>query len=444
MNMEEKHYSNHGAMRREVKPSGHRRAFSHDYQEAGTYMVTVVTEGRARVFGHIEGSAMATKKADKEAWVKDWEAPHIVLSELGRRILEEEVPKIAQFYPQVEVWRVAMMPDHIHLLLRVKERLPEGKHLGSIVRGFKIGCTRAWWALQDAGVMPLVCAQPDGKTPGTSATKMAGSAAPVPEDSPSGCNVNHNGNPNNNQNENNATSWRPVLFETGYHDRIINRPGMLDNIKRYMQENPLRARIREECPRLMQRQLHLWIGGREYAAFGNLFLLKYPIKQQVFFHRFTPVDEIERAAILASANGQTPLTNKERERMAVDSRVAPTHLTQSYARERKQLLQQAEGGTVLITPGISKGESIVANDAIEQQLPLILLQVRPFSQYWKPEERRYYACANGHLLILSPWQLDGISDYEQFHRLNDYAKEICEATEMSILNYSELKTDSLG
>jgi hypothetical protein len=48
-----------------------------------------------------------------------------------------------------------------------------------------------------------------------------------------------------------------------------------------MAENPLRARIREECPRLMERQLHLCIGGREYAAFGNLFLLKYPIKEQV-------------------------------------------------------------------------------------------------------------------------------------------------------------------
>ena len=68
---------------------------------------------------------------------------------------------------------------------------------------------------------------------------------------------------------------RPVLFEGGYHDRIINKPGMLENIKRYMDEPPLRACIRKECPRLMERQLHLWVGGREYAAFGNLFLPKY-------------------------------------------------------------------------------------------------------------------------------------------------------------------------
>ena len=272
---------------------------------------------------------------------------------------------------------------------------------------------------------------------GTRATRMTGSGAVVPEAFPSGYNGNNNGNGNGNTSG--GADRRPVLFEAGYHDRIINRPGMLDNIKRYMMENPLRFRIREECPRLMERQLHLWIGGREYAAFGNLFLLKYPIKQQVFFHRFTPVEEDERAAILAAAKANTILTDKERERMAMDKTVAPTHLTLAYAREHQQLLQQAEGGTVLITPGISKGESIVANDAIERQLPLILLQVRPFSRYWKPEERRYYACANGHLLILSPWQLDGLSDYEHFHRLNDLAKEICEATEMRIVNYSELQ-----
>ncbi len=81
------------------------------------------------MFGHIEGTAKGK--------LGTAEAPHMVLSELGRRVLEEEVRKISCFYPQVEVWRVAMMPDHIHLLLRVRAALPEGKHLGQVVRGFK-------------------------------------------------------------------------------------------------------------------------------------------------------------------------------------------------------------------------------------------------------------------------------------------------------------------
>ena len=330
----------------------------------------------------------------------------MALSELGRRVLEQEVPKIQRFYPMVEVWRVAMMPDHIHLLLYVREPLPEGKHLGVVIRGFKTGCSRAWWRWQDEALL-------GGETPSTTAA-AAPSAAPsavipeasplvavpeasplavVPEASPSG-----------------KKELRPVLFEKGYHDRIINKPGMLENIKRYMEENPLRARIRQECPHLMERQLHLWISGREYAAFGNLFLLKYPIKEQVFFHR------------------KDPETGK------------PTEETEAYKQEHARLLRIAEEGTVLVTPGISKGESLLVSDALDARLPLILLQKEPIGEYWKPPQRRFYACAAGHLLILAPWTFDGQSDYARFHQLNDYAREICEATKMRILNYSDLKS----
>ena len=392
-----------GKPRCETIHNQHRRSYWHDYRQRGLYMVTMVIDGRKRLFGNIAGRANGRPGTD--------EAPHVMLSALGRCVLEEEVPKIHRYYPEVEVWRVAIMPDHIHLLLMVRETLRDGKHLGMVMRGFKTGCSRAWWRLQDEAALggkapsttagkeaPITAAgkEPPGtaagkEPPGTAAGKEAPGAAPVPKASPLGKEL-----------------LRPVLFEKGYHDRIINRPGMLENIKRYMQENPLRARIREECPKLMERQLHLWIGGREYAAFGNLFLLKFPIKEQVFFHRRDP------------RTGQ------------------PTEQTDDYQREHDRLLRLAEEGTVLVTPGISKGESLVVSNALDARLPLILLQKEPISEYWKPPQRRFYACAAGHLLILSPWVVDGTSDYSRFHQLNAYAREICEATEMRILNYSAL------
>lgn len=341
-------------------------------------MLTMVIQDRMRLFGHIEGSTKGTRGTN--------EAPHMVLSELGRHILEREIPKIHHYYPMVEIWRVSIMPDHIHLLVRVKESLPKGKHLGMVVRGFKTGCSRAWWAWQDGREL-------GGETPSTSAASSTPASAVVSKASPLG----------------KESLLRPVLFEQGYHDRIINRPGMLENIKRYMLENPFRARLREECPHLMERQLHLWVGGREYAAFGNLFLLKYPIKEQVFFHR---------------KDKQTSM---------------PTHLTSAYQQKYARLLRSAEEGTVLVTPGISKGESQVASAALDAQLPLILLQKEPITRYWKPSQRRFYACASGRLLILAPWSMDGTSDYSRFHQLNDFAREICEATEMRILNVTELK-----
>lgn len=335
----------------------------------------MVIDGRKPLFGTIVGHASGQQGTNN--------APHIMLSDLGKRVLEDEVSKIHRIYPEVEVWRVAMMPDHIHLLLWVSQALPKGKHLGMVIRGFKTGCSRAWWQLQDETTL-------NGKAPSTTAPvpKASPIAAAVPKASPLG--------------------KRPVLYESGYHDRIINKPAMLENIKRYMAENPLRACIRRECPRLMERQLHLWIGGREYAAFGNLFLLKYPVKEQVFFHRKDP---------------ETGL---------------PTEQTNDYQKEHDRLLRIAEEGTVLVTPGISKGEAIVVDDAIEAHLPLILLQKEPIGKYWKPSKSRFYACATGRLLILAPWIIDGSSDYACFHQLNDYAREICEATEMRIVNYPDL------
>ena len=244
---------------------------------------------------------------------------------------------------------------------------------------------------------------------------------------------------------------RRPLFEPGYHDRIIKRPGMLDTIKRYMADNPLRAIMRRQLPRLLERRLHLFINGREYAAFGGIFLLKRPEKRQVFFHRRDPQSGM------------------------------PTELTTAYQKERAALLAEAREGVVLVSPAISKGERGVIDAALEERLPIIMLQKEPIGPYWKPERRRFEACATGNLLILAPWGLDeeirrntaggsttagtagngsttagtaanaaattaanaaattaAISDYARFHHLNDLAEEICLSTESCILRIGEI------
>ena len=108
---------------------------------------------------------------------------------------------------------------------------------------------------------------------------------------------------------------------------------------------------------------------------------------------------------------------------------------------------------MLVTPGISKGESLVVGDALEARHPLIILQKEAIGEYWKPSQRRFYACTAGHLLILAPWNIDkeaqrrntghnGISDYTRFHYLNDLTQEICKATDMRIMNYEQLNQKS--
>ena len=54
----------------------------------------------------------------------------VVLTEVGRAVLEETM-RIPELYPQIRVLCKQIMPDHLHLLLFVEERLPV--HLTSIV-----------------------------------------------------------------------------------------------------------------------------------------------------------------------------------------------------------------------------------------------------------------------------------------------------------------------
>ena len=370
-----------GIQPHDIQHNQHRRAEWQKYGERGLYMITLCIDGRHPLFGYLEGNIKAKRGTA--------DFPHIVLSPLGRSILEEELPKIHHLYPQIELWQAAIMPDHLHLLFYIREPLPQGKHLGHIISSFKGGCSRAWWAQTATGAT-------DANATGTTAAVPVASAAAVPVAS--------------------ATVKHPALFEAGYHDRIIKRPGMLDTIKRYMADNPLRALMRRQLPHLMERRLHLRIGTHEYAAFGALFLLKRAEKEQVFYHR---------------RDKETGI---------------PTELTEGYKRQKERQLAEARSGVVLVSPGISTGESLVIDAAIEEGLPVIHLQKKPIERYWKPERRRFEACARGALLILSPWGLDEEilntapngtgtpSDYARFHRLNDLAEEICNTTDVTLLN----------
>lgn len=118
-------------------------------------------------------------------------------------------------------------------------------------------------------------------------------------------------------------------------------------------------------------------------------------------------------------------------------------------------MADAREGVVLVSPAISRGEKIVIDAAIDEGLPVIHLQKEEIGQYWKPERKRFEACARGALLILAPWRLDEeigrgektalesagttatagtTTDYARFHRLNDLAEEICNTTDAVLLD----------
>ena len=93
-------------------------------------------------------------------------------------------------------------------------------------------------------------------------------------------------------------------------------------------------------------------------------------------------------------------------------------------------LEKARGGAVLVSPSISPGEKSIMRAAFDAGFSLILLQENGFTEMAKPGGSRFDACADGRLLILSPWehhnQRLNISR-GQCLSLNEMAKVICTA-----------------
>ena len=214
----------HGLEVNETKHSMKRRCPWHDYHKKGTYMLTLVVEGRVPLFGELKGNA--------EAPLGSPDATRVEYSELGNTILRDEICKINQFYLQVEVWKVCIMPDHIHMIVRVKEDLPKKKHLGKVVAGFKSGCNNAYWRIFGMNEPP-----------------------------------------------------RQGLFEEGYNDKILMHEGQLDNWKAYLDDNPRRLLLKRQNPELFTVLYGLEVADHQCQIVGNRFLLDIPDKMAVIVHR---------------------------------------------------------------------------------------------------------------------------------------------------------------
>ena len=114
-------------------PSMQRRCVDNDYTERRMYMITMVTEGRKALFGEVTGRSEATEPSP--------DAPHIVLTRLGEAVAQAW-HDISTYHPEVEVVALQMMPDHLHGILFVKEKME--KPLGKVLLGFKQGCNKAF------------------------------------------------------------------------------------------------------------------------------------------------------------------------------------------------------------------------------------------------------------------------------------------------------------
>lgn len=286
----------------EKKASMKRRDDGHDYTERRMYMITIEVEGRRPLFGRLKGNPLAQDGSGDE--------PDIELTALGKAVRDEWLG-IPRYFPQIEVMAVQMMPDHLHGILFVKERLPV--HLGQVISGFKAGCRKAQRALAAAAPLQL-----------------------------------------------------PTLFAKGYNDLILRSYDELPAWCNYLRDNPRRLLLRRACPQWLRPVFGITIGAYTCSAIGNRGLLSAERRVQV--------------------------------------RVSRRLVGEALDREVERFLALARSGAVLVSPAISPGEKRIMRSAFDEKLPVIVIVENGFTPMSKPHGEQFYACGEGRLLILSPWE----------------------------------------
>ena len=223
----------------EAVPSMKRRRVGHDYRERCIYMITLVVEGRRPLLGRVTGDG-------------EQQAAVMHPSPLGKAVLDE-LAAISSHYPSIAVISQQLMPDHLHFIVFVKERIP--CHLSQVVNGYKGGSTLRYRQLIQQG--------------------QAGDST-------------------------------TTLWEQGYNDRILEGKNHLQRMMDYLDDNPRRLAIKRTHPEYFQVQRGVQVAGHSFAALGNLFLLQAPQLLQVQCTRRLTKEEINatrRHFLACAANG---------------------------------------------------------------------------------------------------------------------------------------------
>ena len=265
----------------EKRVSMKRRDDHHDYTERRMYMITLDVEGRRPLFGRLVGNPYAERGS--------YDEPRIELTELGKAV-QREWMGIHDYYPQIEVKAVQMMPDHMHGILFVKAPLPV--HLGQVISGFKSGCRKAQKALEAAAVKPQPTEKETCKTekealpsPQASALPSSHSSAlPSPQASalPS---LQASALPS-------QKAYRP-LFAKGYNDLILRSYDELSTWQNYLRDNPRRLMMKRSHPEWLRPFFGLKVGTTTYSSLGNQALLRSPRRIAVRVSRRLDSNQIE-------------------------------------------------------------------------------------------------------------------------------------------------------
>ncbi len=342
----------------------------------GLYHITLTIPDRRPLLGCLEipGS--------------DPEMARVRRSALGNALVNCML-SIQHYHPEVQVLHFCLMPDHLHAVLYVRHVMPTG--IKGVVRGFwqaakKLG--RAWSAASSIEPNDIRRNCQEGVV-GRQETMLDLQAETQRLETLSAGLCEQMG-------EEAYYQLQPVFTETPFI-RPMGRNTQLPNTIRYIDMNPQRLATKRLRPGYFRVQRDITIGGRSYDGVGNTTLL--------LAEKYATV-HVRNVMVKAAEQGDVePLRNY-----------------------KNSCVLSAREGAVMVSPFISAHEKQVMQVLLREQRPFICLIDNGFRDYYKPSDALFDACAEGRVLILSPWPYDAGKRHisrADCVALNEMAEEIC-------------------
>lgn len=332
------------------------RCWGWDYKAPCIYMITMTLADRlSMALGKLVVDSDGNGEASKIT-------AHIELTAAGRAV-EAQWRRMGEITPQIKPMDIVIMPDHIHGILRVTERLK--RPLGQILAGFKTGSSKA-------------------------ATGQGG------------------------------------LWSEGFQDSILFREGQLHSMFNYLRDNPRRLAVKRYYREFFRfkREVAFEVTSKfaltseeqnERAALtseeqnGRAALTSE--KQNLLYFQAIGNESLLKAPTIFQVQCSRKILSYRREsksgggfKIARDEKGAPIieSETSEFSQKLEIILAMAKKGAVLVSPCISDGEREIARRAMEMGLKLITLSNKGFSDLFKPSGKAFDSVSEGRLLMLAP------------------------------------------
>lgn len=358
------------------------RAAAHDYTQGGVYHITIrVADELGQALGKVVGDLSAPDGTAN--------APRTVLTPIGQMVEHELLYTIHALYPMVVIDTYTIMPEHLHFILDVQNRVmsQNGKiqSLGQVIAGFKKGCNRRFWEI--AGINSGETAARTTASDIMSDSQMAASV---------GC-----GFPAAYKVPSNATTGRPSLFASGYCDVMPVDAAQLATQRAYIAANPRSRLLRTSNRSLLMPQRSSIDTAIPITALRGFLQRECPprlVTQEALLQIECRLLSDDKKVICDSYGNQSLLTQRCLPVVCHRKDAA------RFNEQKRRCIEEAERGAILISARIAKGEQNIMDEALHRGFPVVLIVDNGFPEVYHPSAERIAYCSMGKVLLVSPWQ----------------------------------------